>query len=222
MRVLEYKDQDVAAMLVDPRMLINKQKTSIFGVPAFDLDMSMRENVLAYVALVYDRNSPLAQIQDIRQRKRRAAQDVGLILDVADPEVEDMMACRIPAVNKAIVTYCRLSGGRLWSVLSASEQALDQAMSQLMEEDRPKDVEDEVAYHKKKLELIELVRQRSEAIDQMASRLAAGETARAVVEPMELEAMEVPLTPEHYSNLWKRHDGRGSQSQLWVSQEAKK
>lgn len=98
-----------------------------------------RSKIIKYIVYVYDRNSPFLKIEDIVQRKVKAALKAGFKAKIQknrrvfDIHVDQMLKGYNQNVNKMIVRYCRMQKSKKYMILVAMEEgfwgSLDRALT---------------------------------------------------------------------------------------------
>jgi hypothetical protein len=111
--------------------------------PEFHLELdgleSHRSKVIKYIAYVYDRRSPFLKVEDIIQRKVKAALKAGFKAKIQknrrvfSTNVDQMLKGYNQNVNKMIVRYCRMQKSKKYMILVAMEEgfwgSLDRALT---------------------------------------------------------------------------------------------
>jgi hypothetical protein len=78
------------------------------------------DKVLRYIILLFDKNTPLTEIQNINQRMSEAAEIAGIkrtqSSDNWPHKVVKMFRCEYTDINSAILAYCRLQHSSKWTL----------------------------------------------------------------------------------------------------------
>lgn len=93
-----------------------------------------KKRIIAYVACVYDRQSPLVVIDDIIRRKGEAATISGFSKNTDtkyNPEYMKVIECRNPIVNSIIMAYLRTQGSLLFTQLCIYQDKIHNMLTQL-------------------------------------------------------------------------------------------
>lgn len=95
-----------------------------------------KNNVLRYIILNYDKNSPFRKkYQNILKRKVEAAKEAGFIPNkegFLGDDVEPILKCQNTTVNKMIVEYVRLHRSYVYSSLVTKEEGFYTLMKEII------------------------------------------------------------------------------------------
>jgi hypothetical protein len=103
-----------------------------------------KNKIIKYIVYVYDKYSPLHKITEIMGRKIIAAELAGFNKKGGKfgGNIEKMLLCEIPQINKMIVRYCRIQKDSDWSVRVAYEDSLYSQLEAIRNSQEGKDVKD--------------------------------------------------------------------------------
>lgn len=135
------------------------------------------DNVIRYIACVYDRASPIRKKfeSDDKKKKTWAARYAGWEADkegVFEQEIDDILKCRNQEVNKMILEYVRLYNDPEWSLIQVGYEAYYQKLQSILsisgESDKAKD---KAGTEKIKGELFNQAQQMGTDLSKMSTRI---------------------------------------------------
>ena len=210
MNLTDYHKDDYLSMLVNPLLIksVKDVKSCAIGkYREFDNAMDYIEKIVVYIALVYDRKSPLFKVDDMDKRKASAAAMAGFPYnDGFDENVNRMIRCRVPKINLMILRYCRTLSSRKYALFVAGTESFHNTLSEIMNY-VPSDDGDILKDNKTKLELFEKAKDNAELLDQLGHEILSMDKTREINDGLsvmvEIAGMsEVPLSVEDFVRIW--------------------
>lgn len=211
MKLTDYHKDDYVGMLINPMLvddISDLKKTAVGVLKEFDWSMDKIVEVVKYIALVYDRKSPLYKIDDIDKRKASAAIMAGFSYDGEFGEnVVRMIRCRVPKINLMILRYCRMCNGRKYALFVAGNESFHGTLSEIMNY-VPSDDGDILKDNKTKLELFEKAKDNAELLDELGHEILAMDKTRELNEGLSVMVeiagvSDVPLSVEDFVRIWE-------------------
>lgn len=128
----EYKAEDFKDMAFPLYEVENMLESfpKLKSCKEFNVEIEDLDKIIKYVGFAYDKGSPLQKIENIVHRKVTAAQLAGF--NTEDEYIQDIMKCRNFTVNLMIVRYCRMLRSRLYMVIVAGNETLNDTIYQLL------------------------------------------------------------------------------------------
>lgn len=210
MKLSDYHKDDYQGMLVNPLSIKTSKDVASSAIgkhKEFDLSMDHIENIVVYIALVYDRKSPLYKIDDMDKRKSSAAVMAGFHYNGEfDPHVVRMIRCKVPKINLMILRYCRMLNNRKYALFVAGTESFHTTLNEIMNY-VPSDEGDILRDNKTKLELFEKAKQNAELLDQLGYEILAMDKAKEINDGLNLMVdvignNDVPLSVEDFVKIW--------------------
>lgn len=155
--MIDFRDSDFDKLHIPVHLargentdIVKKFKLSIYPEFAESVPEKYKlstNKVLRYIVYMYDKYSPLHKMTEIMGKKFAAADLAGFVRKSGKfgANVERMMLCDIPSINKMIVRYCRLQKDSDWSVRVAYEDSLYSQLEAIRNSQEGKDVKDIIA-----------------------------------------------------------------------------
>lgn len=200
----DYKPEDFREMLFpfhktdDPL----KDFPKLQSYSEFNLEIEDRDKVIKYVGFAYDKGSPVQKIENIIHRKVTAAMLAGFV-DTKNEFVQGMMKCENVIVNLMIVRYCRMMRSRLYILMVAGNETLNDAFEQLLnyEKSNKKNL---LENSEARLKLLSQVEDNARKMDELSVELLSGDNNKDLSDVLYTisdmsEEEYINLTPEDFS-----------------------
>lgn len=207
-----YKEEDFDQMLFPVHRLGDGNALTVFPslrqYKEFSANAKLPfSKVFKYIALCYDKGSPLLKIDSITTRKTTAAHMAGFIVNEEgrfEDEVNNMFQGRNIVINLMIIRYCRLMRSRSYMVLMAGNETLAQIIEDLFNyqssDDKLKDSGD-------KIKLLTQAQDYATRMDKLSVEILSGDNNAHLADTLFViidigEEEYIKLTPEDFANTW--------------------
>lgn len=139
-----------------------------------------RNKVIKYIVYAYDRNSPIARkfSSDEIKKKTTAALYAGFSPDANgyfEPDVDDMMKCKLKGVNAMIVEYIRQYNDPEYSLLVIGYEAYFKKLNQIMAEDDDDSSRDAFSMEESRGKLFIQAKLMASDLDHLATKILTDE-----------------------------------------------
>jgi len=167
-----------------------------------------KENLLRYIIYAFDKNSPLAAINDILERRVEALKLAGFTPHGTTHKwahgLDRMVKSLNPKVNHAIIRYCMLQGDTDYTVLVTYEDSLLKELDRLINFDAGE--EDDSG--EKKKELIANINTLRKDINTLKQEFFANNVDLFLLRSLSefAESKKILLSPEYYAEILKGWD----------------
>ena len=195
------------------------KKYKEFGVRLKNLNKGL---VIRYIALAFDKHSPVTSIIDIMERRKEALSLAGFKTDTKGnygKNVEAMVHSTIPQVNNMVIRYCLFVGDTEYAILITYEDSLIKELQRLMAFESPFKIKkgrddkesDELFYNEtndKKSAIISNIAKLKSLISELKQEMFSNNTdkflERSLMEFTETQRLD--LSPEYYAQQFKEWD----------------
>ena len=179
-----------------------------------------KDKVIKYIAFAFDKNSPLANIMDVMERRFHALELAKFPKDTRGNyslQIEQMVHSGMPEINLMVIRYCLFTGDTEYSILTTYEDSLIKELQNLMVVDKTitkkKGKSEEVTTSTgeptdKKSVIISNIAKLKQLIHELKQEIFSNNTdaflMRSLMEFTESERLE--LSPEFFAQQTKEWD----------------
>jgi hypothetical protein len=169
-----------------------------------------RSNIIRYIVLMYDRNSPFMQMEDIHEKKIKCAllakfkaeKKNNGIHKHFDPAVDKMIKGYNETVNRMVIRYCRMQGSTRFTMIMASRDTFYDLAYRVLK----RKADDDGKEGSEKVKLISSMNKSIDEIDEMAVNLFQGDYSSKLIEDLyvvieEGDIKSIRITPESRLNV---------------------